>query len=148
MTATNKRTLNILLVEDNQHYVLLTREIMKSSVARVRLHVAEDGEQALSFLRREVPFEDAPRPDLILLDLNLPNINGREVLAMIKTDPDLLTIPVLVLTTSDAEEDVSVAYRLHANCFLTKPLNLDEFGRLMRLVEELWLREAKLPPEA
>lgn len=135
----------ILLVEDNPGDVLLTREAFKDARIAHRLSIAEDGEQALSFLRRNGPYHDAPRPDLILLDLNLPKKDGRELLDEIKNDPALQAIPVIVLTTSDAEQDVWKAYKLHANCYLTKPIEVDDFLRKVRSVEDFWLTVVRLP---
>lgn len=139
-----KRT-EILLVEDNPGDVLLTREAFIESGFNHRLAVASDGEQALRFLRRESPFEDAPRPDVILLDLNLPRKDGRELLADIKADADLMFIPVIILTTSDAEHDVQQAYSLHANCYITKPLQVEAFLRKISSLEDFWLHVVRLP---
>jgi CheY-like chemotaxis protein len=137
---------NILLVEDNPADVDLTRLALRDVPLMPRVHVAGDGVEALAFLRKEGPHGSAPRPDLILLDLNMPRMNGRELLAQIKGDPDLRRIPVVILTTSDAEADIVSSYDLHANCFLTKPGDLDEFDQVARSIEEFWLRLAKLPP--
>lgn len=136
----------ILLVEDNPSDILLTRETLRDSKLWTRLHVVEDGEQALSFLFRKAPFDKAPRPDLVLLDLNLPNIDGREVLAVIKNDDALKTIPVVILTTSEADEDILASYRLHANCYISKPVNLDEFAKVVQAVENFWFTIVKLSP--
>jgi CheY-like chemotaxis protein len=137
---------NILLVEDNPADVDLTRLALKDTRMVNRVHVAGDGVEALEFLRQEGPHTSAPRPDLILLDLNMPRMNGRELLAQIKTDPNLRRIPVVILTTSDAETDIVSSYDLHANCFLTKPADLEEFDQVARSIENFWLRLAKLPP--
>jgi two-component system, chemotaxis family, response regulator Rcp1 len=136
----------ILLVEDNPGDVRLTREALKESKIRNNLSVAVDGMEAMEYLRREGRFAQAARPDLILLDLNLPRKNGREVLADIKKDENLRRIPVVVLTVSQAEEDVMRAYNLHANCYVTKPLNLDQFMTVVQSIEDFWLTIVKLPP--
>ena len=120
--------IEILLVEDNPGDVRLTRETLKDTKVLNNLSVAQDGEKALSFLRKQGPYSSAPRPDLILLDLNLPRVGGREVLAAIKADPALSTIPVVILTTSKAEEDILKSYELHANCYIAKPVELDGFA--------------------
>ncbi len=142
------REYEILLVEDNPGDLRLTAETIRQSGVRHRLHGVADGEQALAFLRREGAQARAPRPDLVLLDLNLPRVYGHEVLAAIKTDPVLKSIPVIVLTSSDAERDVIQAYDQHANCYLTKPLALDAFTLLMRNFENFWLRTVTLPASA
>ena len=135
----------ILLVEDNPGDVMLTQEAFREGEFPYRLSVAEDGEQALRFLRREDGFRNAPRPDLILMDLNLPKKDGRELLAEVKSDPALGHIPVIVLTMSEADQDIVRAYKLHANCYLTKPIRMDEFLRMMKSIEEFWLNLARLP---
>ncbi len=137
---------DILLVEDNPGDVLLTREAFREGGYSPRLSVVEDGEEALRFLRRQESFRNAPRPDLILLDLNLPRKDGRELLADVKQDPELHHIPIIVLTTSSAEQDILQAYNLHANCYLTKPLDMESFLSKVRAVEEFWLRVVRLPP--
>ena len=137
----------ILLVEDNPGDVRLTREAFKENKVLNELHVVKDGVAAMAFLRREGEYADAPHPDLILLDLNLPKKDGREVLAEIKADDDLRTIPVVVLTTSENESDVFTMYNLHANCFITKPVDLDRFIDVVRSVEEFWLTVVRLPPQ-
>ena len=136
----------ILLVEDNPGDVLLTQEAFREGRLAHRLSVVEDGEDAMHFLRQEGRHADAPRPDLILLDLNLPKKDGRELLAEVKGDPVLRHIPVIVLTTSDAEQDVWRAYKLHANCYLTKPVQMDDFLNKIRSVEDFWLTVVRLPP--
>ncbi len=136
----------ILMVEDNPGDVRLTQEALKESKVRNKMHVVEDGVEALAFLRREGQYADAPHPDLILLDLNLPRKNGREVLAEIKEDPDLRRIPVVILTISQAEEDVLKTYDLHANCYITKPVDLDQFIKVVRSIEDFWFGIVKLPP--
>lgn len=139
-------SVNILLVEDNPGDVLLTREAFREGCYLPNLSVVEDGEEALQFLRRSGKYADAERPDLILLDLNLPRKDGRELLAEVKQDPELRLIPIIVLTTSEAEQDVRRAYKLHANCYLTKPLEMDTFMRKVRSVEDFWLSVVRLPP--
>ena len=141
------RSIEILLVEDNPGDVRLTEEALKEGKVRNNLTVAWDGDEALAHLRGEEPFPTTPRPDLILLDLNLPRKDGREVLEAIKADPELRRIPVVVLTTSQAEKDILDAYDLHVNCFITKPVDLDQFIDVVRSIEEFWLTVAKLPGE-
>jgi chemotaxis family two-component system response regulator Rcp1 len=140
------RAIDILMVEDNPGDVRLTREALKGGKVLNTLHVAEDGVAALDFLYRRAPHQDAPRPDLILLDLNLPKMDGREVLSKIKSDDMLKTIPVVILTTSQAEEDVIRAYRLSANCYVTKPVDLHQFNRIVQAIEQFWLTVVRLPP--
>jgi len=135
----------ILLVEDNPGDVGLVQEAFHEGRLLHELHVAKDGVEALRFLRREGRYAGAPRPDLILLDLNLPKKDGREVLDDVKNDPSLREIPVIVLTTSDDEGDVHKAYRLHANCYLTKPVDMDDFIHKIRGIEEFWLTIVRLP---
>jgi chemotaxis family two-component system response regulator Rcp1 len=137
--------IEILLVEDNPGDVRLTRETLKETKVLNRLSVAEDGEKALAFLRRQGAYSDAVRPDLILLDLNLPRMGGREVLEIIKSDPDLRAIPVVILTTSKAEEDILKSYDLHANCYISKPVELDGFITVVRSIENFWLTLVRLP---
>jgi two-component system, chemotaxis family, response regulator Rcp1 len=136
--------IEILLVEDNPGDVLLTRRALKSGKVLHNLHVANDGEEALAFLH-DVEFGKAPRPDLILLDLNLPKVNGQEVLQRIKSNEALSSIPVVVLTTSEADEDVLRTYRLHANSFITKPVDWQQFMNVVRLIEEYWFSIVRLP---
>lgn len=138
-------TIEILLVEDNPADVDLTLETLSFAKIRNRLQVVEDGEQALAYLRREAPFADVVRPDLILLDLNLPRKDGREVLAELKADPSLRTIPVVVLTSSDLEKDVVRSYDLGANCYVTKPVDIDQFADVVRTIEDFWFASVKLP---
>jgi CheY-like chemotaxis protein len=140
-----ERPIEVLLVEDNPGDVRLVQEALKEGRVPVHLTVAIDGVIALDILNRRGLHERAPRPDLILLDLNLPRKNGREVLEEIKSDPGLRRIPVIVMTTSKAEQDVSRAYNLNANCFITKPGDLDEFLRVVRSIEEFWLTVVRLP---
>ena len=146
VTAVRERQVEILLVEDNPGDVRLTQEALREGKVWNRLSVAEDGVVALDFLRRQGLFRDAPTPDLILLDLNLPRKDGREVLAEIKQDNELRNIPVVVLTTSKAEEDIVRSYKLRANCFITKPVDLEQFMEVVRAVEDFWLCVVKLPP--
>lgn len=141
------RPVEILLVEDNPGDVRLTREALKEGKVRNNLYNAPDGVEALRFLRREGEHAGAVRPDLILLDLNLPRKDGREVLEEIKADPDLRHIPVVVLTSSEAEQDIVRAYDLHANCYVTKPVDLDQFIHVVRSIEDFWFTIVKLPSE-
>ena len=141
------RTIDILMVEDDPGDVRLTREALKGSKLLHSLNVVEDGVAALDYLRRIAPYQDAVRPDLVLLDLNLPRKDGREVLAAMKQDPALRAIPVVILTTSQAEEDVLRAYNLNANCYVTKPVDFDQFMRIVRTIEEFWLNVVTLPPK-
>ncbi|WP_436497548.1 response regulator [Actinokineospora sp. HUAS TT18] len=136
---------DVLLVEDDEGDVLMTREAFEHYKIHNKLHVVRDGEQALRFLRREGEFADAPRPDLILLDLNLPRFDGLQVLAEIKTDPRLRPIPVVVLTTSEAEEDILRSYQLHANAYVTKPVDFDRFIEVVRKIDEFFVTVVKLP---
>ena len=141
------RPVEILLVEDNPGDVRLTVEALEEAKVRNHLSVVGDGVEALAFLRRQGQYVDAPRPDLMLLDLNLPKKDGREVLAEVKADPDLRRIPVVVLTTSEAEQDILKTYNLHANCYITKPVDLDQFIQIVRTIEGFWLTIVKLPSE-
>jgi CheY-like chemotaxis protein len=138
-------TVEILLVEDNPADARLTREVFEGGRLSTHLNVVSDGEQALAFLRREGIYESAPRPKLVLLDLNLPRKDGREVLEELKSDAQLCRIPVIVLTTSAAQTDIMRAYELQANCFITKPLDLDEYFAVVRSIEDFWLATARLP---
>ncbi len=142
------RPVEILLVEDSPGDVQLTIEALRDAEVHNHLHVTTDGEEALRFLRREPPYADAPRPDLVLLDLNLPKKSGREVLAEVKADPVLRRIPVVVLSTSESREDVLAAYDLSANCYVTKPVDLDQFLDVIRAIDSFWLVLAKLPAPA
>jgi CheY-like chemotaxis protein len=135
-----------LLVEDNPGDVRLTQEALREGKVRNHLHVAADGVEAMAYLRREGPHAQARQPDLILLDLNLPKKSGREVLAEIKEDPKLRRIPVVILTVSKAEEDVLKSYNLHANCYITKPVDLDQFLGVVKSIEDFWLTVVMLPP--
>lgn len=138
--------MEVLLVEDNPGDARLAAEAFKEGAVPCRLHVASDGIEAMAFLRRQGRHETAPRPDLILLDLNLPRKDGREVLAEIKEDPGLRRIPVIVLTTSQAESDIARAYELHANCYIVKPVDFDRFIDVVRGIEDFWCRLVKLSP--
>jgi two-component system, chemotaxis family, response regulator Rcp1 len=146
MALDQDRPIEILLVEDNPGDVRLTQEVFKEGKIRNRMSVAWNGEEALSYLRKEGRFSDAIRPDLILLDLNLPRKGGREVLAEIKADPKLQCIPVVILTTSQADQDISESYKQHANCYIVKPVDLDHFIGVVRSIEGFWLQIVKLPP--
>ncbi len=137
----------ILLVEDNPGDVRLTQEALKESKIRNNLSIVKDGVDALAFLRREGIYQNAPRPDIILLDLNLPRKDGREVLHEIKEDDILKRIPVVILTTSDDEHDILVSYNLHANCYITKPVDLAQFVRIIKNIEDFWLTIVRLPPD-
>jgi CheY-like chemotaxis protein len=141
------QTVEILLVEDNPGDVRLTVEAFKEGKMGNHLQIARDGVEALEVLRRQGQHSDAARPDLILLDLNLPKMDGREVLAEIKQDPDLRRIPVVVLTTSDAEQDIARSYDLHANCYITKPVDMGQFIEIVQRIEGFWLTIVKLPNE-
>ncbi len=141
------KPIEILLVEDNPGDVRLVKEALKDVKVLNNLRVAKDGQEALDFLHREGNHTEAPHPDLILLDLNLPKKDGREVLAEIKVDDNLKRIPVVVLTTSKAEEDILKSYNLQANCYITKPVDLDEFIKVVKSIKDFWLTIVKLPPE-
>jgi two-component system response regulator len=144
-TEINAKPVEVLLVEDNPGDVRLTREALKDSKVLNKLHVVEDGEAALAFLRQEGAYANAPRPDLILLDLNMPRKDGREVLSIIKADENLKQIPVVILTTSDSEEDILKSYNLNANCYVTKPVDFEKFITVVKEIEEFWLTIVKLP---
>jgi two-component system, chemotaxis family, response regulator Rcp1 len=135
----------VLLVEDSPGDVRLTREAFRDANQSIHLHVAADGVEAMAFLRQAGVYVDAPRPDLILLDLNLPKMDGRQVLALIKADPKLKTIPTVVLTTSELEADVATSYQLQVNCYLSKPAQWDAFATLVKSVIDFWLTKVKLP---
>ena len=144
-TARTGKPVEILLVEDNPGDVRLTMEGLKEGKVNNNLHVVEDGVEAMAFLRREGKYSRAVRPDLILLDLNLPKKDGREVLMEIKADKDLKLIPVVVLTTSEAEQDIFKAYSLHANCYITKPVDLDQFISVVTSIDDFWFTIVKMP---
>ncbi|MFQ5909526.1 MAG: response regulator [Thermoplasmata archaeon] len=145
-TARAGKPIEILLVEDNPGDVRLTREAFKEAKVRNNLNVVWNGVEALAFLRRQGDYSKAPRPDLILLDLNLPKKDGRDVLAEVKKDPELKRIPIVILTTSSAEEDIIRTYDHHANCYITKPVDFERFMEIVKLVEDFWLTVVKLPP--
>jgi len=142
------KPVEVLLVEDNTGDVRLTLEAMKEGKVINNLSIASDGVEAMAFLRKEGRYKDASRPDIILLDLNLPKKDGREVLAEIKADPSLRLIPVVVLTTSQAEEDILRTYNLHANCYVTKPVDLEQFINVVKSINDFWFSVVKLPPVA
>jgi chemotaxis family two-component system response regulator Rcp1 len=146
MNGPSVSPIDILMVEDNPGDARLTQEALKESKMLNNLHHVRDGVEAMSFLRREGKYGDAPIPDIILLDLNLPRKDGREVLAELKEMPRLKNIPVVVLTTSDAEQDILMSYDLHANCYITKPVDLEKFIEIIRGIENFWLSIVKLPP--
>ncbi len=141
----NSRSIEVLLIEDSPGDVRLTKEALKEGRILNNLHVVNDGVEAMSFLKQEGDYQRSPTPDLILLDLNMPKKDGREVLSEIKSDPKLKSIPVVVLTTSSAEEDILKSYDLHANCYITKPVDLDQFIGVVKSINEFWLNIVKLP---
>jgi two-component system, chemotaxis family, response regulator Rcp1 len=145
LAAESARPIDILLVEDNPADARLTKEALREGKIRNNLFHTRDGVEALSFLRREDPHREAPTPDLILLDLNLPRKDGRQVLTELKSDPRLRHIPVVVLTTSEAEEDILRSYDLHANCYITKPVELEKFVAIVKAIESFWLAIVTLP---
>jgi chemotaxis family two-component system response regulator Rcp1 len=140
--------IEVLLVEDSPGDVRLTREAFKDAKVHINLHVASDGTDAMAFLHREGEHSNAPRPDLILLDLNLPKKDGREVLAELKESPTLKTIPVVILTTSASDADIQASYQRHANCFITKPVDLEGFLKVVKSIDNFWLSVVKLPHES
>jgi chemotaxis family two-component system response regulator Rcp1 len=146
MSALHGRSIQVLLIEDSAGDARLTQEAFRTANMAVTLHVVTDGLDALAFLRREGAYREAPRPELILLDLNLPKMDGHEVLARIKVDEQLKAIPTVVLTTSDAELDIATSYQLSANCYLNKPVDFDAFESLVRGINDFWLITARLPP--
>jgi CheY-like chemotaxis protein len=145
LEPTDAQPIDVLLVEDDEGDVLMTREALDEGKILNRLHVAGDGVEALAFLRKEAPYTDAPRPDLVLLDLNLPKVDGRQVLEEIKADDDLRRIPVVVLTTSEAEEDVVRSYDLHANAYVSKPVDFDRFVTVIRQIDDFFISVVRLP---
>lgn len=140
--------IEVLLVEDSPGDVRLTQEAFRDANTSINLHVATDGVEAMAFLKQEGDYSRAPRPELILLDLNLPKMDGREVLAQIKEDPTLKTIPTVILTTSEAEADIVKSYQLQANCYLSKPVQLDAFESLVKSINDFWLTKVKLPQQS
>ncbi|MEM5450190.1 response regulator [Paraburkholderia sp. BR14263] len=142
----SEQMFHILMVEDSPTDVMMTREALEYYKVLNPLHIAEDGVEAIEFLKREGKHANAPRPGLIILDLNLPRKSGQEVLQELKTDPELMNIPVVVLTTSKAEEDVAKSYGLHANCYITKPVDFEKFVQVVRSINDFWLRVVTLPP--
>lgn len=145
MEQVNYTPIEILLVEDNEDDVILTAQAFKKGKVGNHLNVAPDGVEALAFLRREGKYASAPRPDIILLDLNLPRMNGHELLKIIKTDPLFARIPVIILTTSKSEEDMLKTYEHHSNCFISKPVTMEDFEKVIRTVEEFWFVIVRLP---
>jgi CheY-like chemotaxis protein len=141
------RAIEILLVEDNPGDVRLTQEALNENKICNKLHVARDGVEAMKFLRKMNGYKEAPRPDLILLDLNMPKKDGREVLAEVKADENLRSIPVVILTTSDADDDVAKAYQAYANCYIRKPIDLNRFIEVIKIIESFWLTIVQLPPK-
>jgi CheY-like chemotaxis protein len=144
--VTPSARIDVLLVEDDPGDAMMTSEALSSAKVAHDLHVVDNGEAAIAFLRQEAPYSDAPRPDLIVLDLNLPRVDGREVLAFVKNDPSLRRIPTVILTTSDSDDDIATSYDLHANAFVTKPVDLDSFLSAMRQLDDFFLSVASLPP--
>lgn len=147
MYELNMSEVNILIVEDNPGDARLIKEVLNENKIYNKLYVAQDGAEALNFLHHKGEFSESPKPDLILLDLNLPKIDGREVLARIKSDDSLKKIPVVIMTTSQAEEDIVKSYSLHANCYIAKPLDFNQFVKVVKSIEEFWFTLVKLPPK-
>ena len=145
VTHTSGTPIQVLLVEDNPGDVRLTREAFKDAKVHLEMHVVNDGVEAIEFLHQRGEYEDSPRPDLILLDLNLPRKDGRDVLAEVKADPSLKSIPVVILTTSASDVDIESSYLLHANCYITKPVDLDGFLTVVRSIDSFWFSVVKLP---
>ncbi|MDA8287245.1 MAG: response regulator [Actinomycetota bacterium] len=146
MKAIDVRTpMELLLVEDDPGDVVMTREALEDSKLLIELHVVSNGEEAVAYLRNEAPFGDAARPDLVLLDLNLPRLSGREVLEIVKADPGLLRIPIVILTTSESEEDVLRSYELHANAYVTKPVGFESFVSVVKQIDDFFLSIVRLP---
>lgn len=145
METLSPKMVDILIVEDNPGDARLIKEVLSNNRIFCQLHMAKDGVEAVNFLYQKEAFTDSPRPDLIFLDLNLPKMDGREVLAKIKSDNNLKQIPVIVMTTSEAEEDIAKSYSLHANCFVTKPMQLDQFVNVIKSLEDFWFTLVKLP---
>lgn len=147
MGETNIKIFDILVVEDNPGDARLTREVLNDNGAFSSLYIVNDGVEAMEFLRNKGKFKDSPKPDLIIMDLNLPRKDGREVLAEIKVDENLKHIPIVIMTISQAEEDILKSYKLHANCFITKPIDLNQFIKVIKSIEEFWFSIVKLPPK-
>jgi len=147
MEESNVKIFDILVVEDNPGDARLTREVLNDNTILSCLYVVNDGVEAMEFLRNKGKFKDSPKPDLIIMDLNLPRKDGREVLAEIKNDEGLKHIPIVIMTISQAEEDIIRSYKLHANCFITKPIDLNQFIKVIKLIEEFWFSIVKLPPK-
>ncbi len=147
MEQVNYTPIEILLIEDNEDDVLLTTHAFKKGKVSNNIHVAPDGVEALAFLKREGKYAAAPRSDIILLDLNLPRMNGHELLKVIKSDPLFAAIPVIILTTSKADEDVLKAYKNHSNCFISKPVIMEDFEKVIRMLENFWFMIVRLPQE-
>jgi two-component system, chemotaxis family, response regulator Rcp1 len=145
MNAAQLETIDILLVEDNPGDVRLTREILGKAAFPMRINVVDDGERAMEYLHRRGDYADAPRPHLLILDLNLPRRSGMEVLADIKSDDQLRSIPVIVLSSSKSEREISRTYHLHANCYISKPVGLDRYAEIIRLIERFWIGTVHLP---
>src|SRR4028119_608162 len=145
---TDGRPIEILLVEDSSTDVMLAEEALERAKLRNNLHVVKDGVEAMAFLRKEGKYLDVPRPDLVLLDLNMPRKDGREVLAEVKADDDLKSIPVVVLTTSKAQEDVLKAYGLHANCYISKPVDFEQFANVVKAIDQFWFTVVTLPTDS
>jgi len=143
----NAKLIDILMVEDNPADARLTREAFVDSKMVNTLHHVRNGDEAMAFLNRKPPYQDAPRPDVVLLDLNMPGMDGRAVLAEMKSDPHLKTIPVVVLTTSEADEDIVRSYELHANCYVTKPVDFDKFVTIVQAIDDFWVSVVRLPPQ-
>jgi CheY-like chemotaxis protein len=141
-----RNIIDILLVEDSESDAFLTQESLRKSKIHNEIHIVTNGDEAMSYLRRQAPYQNSPRPDLVLLDLNLPRKSGREVLAEMKQDPELSAIPVVILTTSKAEEDIISSYKHHANCYVTKPVDLIQFAQVVQSIESFWFTIVKLPP--
>ena len=139
--------IEILMIEDSVDDIEITMEALKDAKVRNNLAVVRDGIEAMAYLRGQGEYKDAPRPDVIFLDLNMPRMDGRQVLEQIKSDPDLQNIPVVVLTTSEADEDILKAYELHANCYITKPVDMAQFIKVVRSIEDFWFTVVRLPPE-
>ncbi len=148
MIETNTKVFDLLVVEDNPGDARLTREILNNNGISSNLYIVNDGVEAMEFLRNKGKFVKSPKPDLIIMDLNLPRKDGREVLAEIKVDEDLKHIPIVIMTISQAEDDILKSYKLHANCFITKPIDLNHFIKVIKSIEEFWFSVVKLPPKS